>query len=173
MARKDANPGAKERTAERRLRVIEYRKAGMSVRKIAKMFGVSATTIAKDIQVTLAEVSKKTVENARELQSLNSERLEMAMMAIAERVTKGDLQAIAEWNKLIKTHSDLLGLCEAKKIAPTTPDGSESWPGVDRKRIAALKNLPVEKLALFEELMALLDQSITAPEEDEDEVEGE
>lgn len=167
MARKDANPGAEQTVAQRRLEVIQYRSAGMSERAIAQKLGVSQTTIHKDCQAVLREVREKTLASAEALQTLQFERLEMGLVAIAARVIKGDLSAIDRWVNLIKTQSELMGLNEPKKVAPTTPDGKSSWGVIDRKKVGDLmKKLPVDKLEILDELLGLLDQG-SAGEADE------
>lgn len=142
MARKDANAGAKETVAMRRRMALEYRKAGMSYRAVADKLGVAPSQAFKDVQAVLKEIRAATKETAEDLIQLEEERLDIAMLAIATRVAKGELGAIDRWIALCESRRKLRGLDAPKKIAPTNPAGDEPYdpPSLD-ERIARVNEL--------------------------------
>ena len=76
MARKKANPGQSEQAAERRVRAIELRKAGLGYRQISEQLGVSVQQAWRDVQKALADLAKMEQDHAREYRQLELERLD-------------------------------------------------------------------------------------------------
>lgn len=76
MARKKANPGQSEQAAERRVRAIELRKAGLGYRQISEQLGVSVQQAWRDVQKALADLAEMEQDHAREYRQLELERLD-------------------------------------------------------------------------------------------------
>lgn len=103
-------PGVIETAADRRVRALELRKSGMPYRAIATALGVNVKTAHRDVKRSLSRLAKMEQTNAEELRTLETERLDMAMRAIAVKVAKGELQAIDRWLRLCESRRRLLGL---------------------------------------------------------------
>ncbi len=139
MARKDAMPGAKEKAAQRRRAAIEYRKAGLTYRAIADRLGISPQQAYRDVQATLKQIHVESLETAEEMVQLEQERLDNYLVALAGRLSKGELQAIDRAIKISESRRKLLGLDAPMKIAPTNPEGDKSYaPASLDERLAAL-----------------------------------
>ncbi len=76
MARKDANPGKKEQAAERRVKSLELRKAGLGYRQIGEQLDVSEAQACRDVQRALADLAEMEQDHAREYRQLELERLD-------------------------------------------------------------------------------------------------
>lgn len=100
---------------ERRLRVLELRKAGASYRNIAKAVGCSHEQVRKDLAAVHAELLKEQVASADELRAMESERIDMARLAIAPQVKQGHLGAVREWRALGESYRKLWGLDAPEK----------------------------------------------------------
>jgi DNA-binding transcriptional MocR family regulator len=68
--------GEAEIIEERRNKVWELTKAGLSSRKIAPQVGVSHTTVLEDIAAVRAELHRSTLQTAEEYRTLELERLD-------------------------------------------------------------------------------------------------
>lgn len=102
--------GRKEDMAARRVDVLSLRRDGLSLSAIAARLNVSKRTAGRDLRLCLAELSKQQQDNAAALVALETERLDVALSAIAERVRKGELAAIDRWIRLCESRRRLLGL---------------------------------------------------------------
>jgi hypothetical protein len=109
MARKDANPGAKERQSERRTGVWEMRKNGVSLRAIAAQFGVSDKTVRDDLEFIHAQYHIP-VEDIAQRRALESEYLDSAALAIASQVRQGHLGAIDRAIRISESRRKLWGV---------------------------------------------------------------
>ena len=76
MARKKANPGKSEQAAERRVKAIELRKAGLSYRQIGEQLEVSEQQAWRDVKKALADLAEMEQDHAREYRQLELERLD-------------------------------------------------------------------------------------------------
>lgn len=76
MARKKANPGQSEQAAERRVKAIELRKAGLSYRQIGEQLEVSEQQAWRDVKKALAGLAEMEQDHAREYRQLELERLD-------------------------------------------------------------------------------------------------
>jgi hypothetical protein len=108
----------KVKLAERRQRAIALRKAGASYRAIAQAIvkdfpdfpNYTESMACKDVHSVLEELNDQALEDAEIMRRLESERLDLASMAIARQVQAGDLQAVDRWIKLIEARAKLWGL---------------------------------------------------------------
>ncbi|HEY7087261.1 MAG TPA: sigma factor-like helix-turn-helix DNA-binding protein [Tepidisphaeraceae bacterium] len=77
--------GKREALAQRRKDVLEHRIAGKSHRDIAKLFGVSDSTIGNDIKHCMKQLAAQQLANAEELRAMESARLEKDYADLCER----------------------------------------------------------------------------------------
>jgi len=82
VARKKANPGQSEIAAERRIRSLELRKAGLSYRQIGDQLGVSEMQAWRDVKGALEGLAKLEQGHARELRQLEVERIDALITAL-------------------------------------------------------------------------------------------
>ncbi|MCC6580068.1 MAG: hypothetical protein IT440_06465 [Phycisphaeraceae bacterium] len=114
-------PVKKRRTsiADRRQRVLELRKAGMSEPQIARILSLAPRTVRGDLKASLAPALDMRISDAR---SLDIERIDMALLAISKLVRKGDHQSIDRWIKLCELRRRLLMPSSAKRGAADKPN---------------------------------------------------
>jgi hypothetical protein len=106
--------GMRERIAERRKYVWEFRKSGATQREIRDLLlkleppiDVALSTVNKDILTTLAELRKQSVDSAETVRALNTSRLEQLLNSIWMKANGGDLGALREAVSIIGRVSDL------------------------------------------------------------------
>jgi len=145
MARNQANLGAKEQAAERRLFVLERRKAGASIREIeaawekycnkknaeneySKYDSVSHTQIWKDLKTSLKELRSNEYRDAEDLRQLEAVRLDglqvqfwikaMGQYDPAQKqwLKEPDVQAGKLLLAVMKRRAELFGLDMPQKI---------------------------------------------------------
>ncbi|MEX0272604.1 hypothetical protein AB3R30_26180 [Leptolyngbyaceae cyanobacterium UHCC 1019] len=104
--------------AERRQRAIVLRKAGATYEQIATVIArefaefrnYSRSMAFRDVRDVLQHIEDSCFEEAAIMRRLESERLDMAMFAIHERVEEGNLYAIDRWIAIIAAQCRLWGL---------------------------------------------------------------
>lgn len=127
MARKDAQPGAKEVAAARRQTAFELRKTGLPYREIGLRLGVSEPQAYKDVQSVLQKLAALELDKARELRQLDSERLDAALEALWPNIVGGKGWAIDRMISIMDRRARLFGLDMPTKIAPTDPTGENEY----------------------------------------------
>lgn len=109
----DANaPTAKRKvtTAQRRTQAVALRVAGATFQQIGKQLGITDSAAHKLVVTALQEIATATNEQADTLRQIEIERLDLAILAIAQQVKAGNLGAIDRWVKLSESRRRLLGL---------------------------------------------------------------
>lgn len=110
---------------ERQRQALELRKAGVSYAVIAEKLGYRSGSGA---HAAVGVALKKTLqEPANDLRTLELERLDILQLAIWQQVRQGHLGAIDRYLKIAERRSKLLGLDAPTKVAPTNPEGDESY----------------------------------------------
>lgn len=109
------NQAAKLNADERRLRTIELRKAGLSLRQIAGQTGVSVVTAKKDLDRALADLLAEQNARTEELRALELERLDKMFMSLwmkayDDRGRAIDYGAIDRLLRIAERRAKLLGL---------------------------------------------------------------
>lgn len=122
------NQAAKLNADERRLRTIELRKAGLSLRQIAGQTGVSVVTAKKDLDRALADLLAEQNARTEELRALELERLDKMFMSLwmkayDDRGRAIDYGAIDRLLRIAERRAKLLGLDAPAKIAQTDAEG--------------------------------------------------
>jgi len=102
---------------ERRVKVLEMRVAGHSLREIAGETGTSLTTAYNDIRKVFARIKDEANETAEDEIRLDRIRLDRATKAVWLRVVGGDLAAIDSYVKLRDARARLLGLDAPKRLS--------------------------------------------------------
>lgn len=116
----------KLKLAERRQRAIALRKSGATFDQIAAVISrefaepsYGKPQAYRDVKGVLETIEQQTSEEMATWRRLESERLDMASLAIARQVQAGDLQAIDRWIKLIDARAKLWGLNLPPAARPT------------------------------------------------------
>lgn len=140
--------------AERRQQALEYRKAGASFRLIADKLGVSVKTAHQDVRDALANLAELEQANAEEYRTMELARLDMAALALSQKLKLGDPQVVNAWVKVSESRRRLLGLDAPTKIAPVNPDGTpyEAYQQLRATVLHVLAGYPELRLALAEQL---------------------
>ena len=140
--------GEAERIAERRLRSLQLRKAGLYYKAIAKqltedrakayatlhdvsierarkkVLGVSVRTAWDDVNAELAELRQETETERASLVALENARIDMVYQkALKEFVSNSNIEAGRLVAKMMERRAKLNGLDAPTKIAPTDPSG--------------------------------------------------
>lgn len=152
MARNQANIGAKEQAAERRLFVLERRKAGASIREIEAAWEkfckkknaenqelnyepVSHTQIWKDLKTSLGELKKqeyKQTEDLRQLEAIRLDGLQVQFWLLAmgiydseqkKWIKEPDVQSGKLLLAIMKRRAELFGLDMPQKHEVTGAEG--------------------------------------------------
>jgi hypothetical protein len=109
---------------EREYEVLKYRRGGMTFDQIAQRVGYATPSGAK---AAYKRAMLRTLQPAAdELRELWVDRLEVAYLAIHNKVLKGDLRAVDRLIAISRRESELLGLDAPKQaqLEVTTYDGN-------------------------------------------------
>ena len=142
------------RIAERRLKVIEKRKTGMSMADIAKEVGCCTMTVSNDLRFLLSELVALSADCVAEHRQLELERLDALWESIYKDATKGNLWKIDRCLTIMERRARFLGLDKpmAHIVAgdKKTPVTVEHRYGIDEalfermKRLAGQDSLPAK-----------------------------
>ena len=139
------------RAHDRHLRALELRKAGATYQQIADELGYSGPRGAHKAVASALKATLK--EPADEVRALELARLDAALLAIWQRVRRGDEKAIDRLLSIMKRRMDLLGLAAPKRHHLSGVLATLSRDDVD------LKALSREELEMLEALVEKLDAS--------------
>jgi hypothetical protein len=89
VARKKAYTGEKAKAAERRLKSLELRKAGLSYEQIGKALGVSGKQAYDDVQTALQLLIDEHAETIIHMRQLELERLDALITSLWTRARGG------------------------------------------------------------------------------------
>lgn len=111
----DAASPRRIEAAERRAKALELRKAGATYDQIANQLGFSNRGNAqRAVQTALKEI---TAEPAREVITLEVERLDAMLLGLWPRARKGDLGAIDRVLRIQERRARLLGLDSPARLS--------------------------------------------------------
>jgi len=130
-----AAKGTTEQAAERRIKALEFRKAGASYRAIGSQLGVSEAQAHKDVMRALASLAKQELSSASEYRTMELERLDMAALAVVQRVKQGDLGAIDRWLRIIEARRKLLGIDAPIQFQEVPPESLPDLSDADFDRL--------------------------------------
>ena len=122
--------GTREGAAARRLEVLELRKMGLTIVKIAAQVGVSDAQVVRDLKAALAHLSEKELESAAEMRVLETRRLDAMLESLMPIALAGGAPAIDRVLTIMQRRAKLWGLDAPTKIAPTDPTGEAEYSGI-------------------------------------------
>lgn len=139
--------------AERRAKILELRKAGVSVPAIARNLEIPTHKVAKEIREALAELGECAIKNADAIRTLELERLDEMLRAVWPAVRGGDVQSIGTALKISERRAKLTGLDAPSRTEVTGANGSS---------ISITSDLDVTKLSDAElyQLGSLLEKTL-------------
>jgi hypothetical protein len=114
------------RTAEKRQRALERRKAGASFDAIAQELGYANKAGAH--KAVLAALDQTLREPAAEVRKLELERLDRLFLVVWPQALKGDTKAMDRCLQIAKQRASLEGL-NIDKLALTDPTGEKEFGG--------------------------------------------
>jgi len=107
MARNEAGVTVR---AVRRVRVLEARVQGHSLRTIAAELGCAPATAMRDLHHALRELAQLEQAKTAELRALELARLDHLLVALADKIDAGDVGAINAAVRISERRARLLGL---------------------------------------------------------------
>lgn len=120
----------KLRAAEVQAGVLQLRKAGFPLSKIAEQLGISKGHASKVVKRALDEFHVSSAADAGALLALSIARLDGLLMTLWPKATAGNLGAVDRVLAVEARRAKLLGLEAPTKIAPTDPSGQREWQGI-------------------------------------------
>jgi len=141
--RHSATAGRTLLRVERQAEACRLRIKGLHYAEIAERMGTSTSVAWGYVNKRLQALNALADKEAMHLRRIESERLVMAMKAIADSVEAGQVESIREWRLLSESMRKLWGLDAPLKLAPTSPDGESEYTGlsdaeVERELAAAI-----------------------------------
>lgn len=116
MSTKRRKAGEKENVLTRRRRVMELRRAGLSIRKISDVLSeegwksASRSTVCDDLNAALKDLIAETLEETQAARAMELDRLDGMYSAIYAGISRGDMHAIDRALKISQRRAALLGL---------------------------------------------------------------
>lgn len=107
----------KGKILERRLKALEYRKAGMTYREIGERLGIDYTLAYKDVHNELKRLTQLLGDSAEELRQLELERLDGLQIALEPMARVGNPTAVAATLRVMDMRAKLLGLYSAQEVS--------------------------------------------------------
>jgi hypothetical protein len=109
--------------------VVQLRKAGISMERVAEQVGISKTQVHRLEQLALAQYNTNSEEETNRWRSLQVARCESLIQGQWSKAIAGNVGASQQVLKAMEFQAKLLGLNAPVKVAPTNPDGTEEWSG--------------------------------------------
>jgi hypothetical protein len=109
-AQRPPHPGEAERIAERRVRALDLRKAGLPFRSIGHHLGVDVHTAWADVNAELIELREQTKSTAQDVRDLELERCDAMTRGLWPAVEHGDSKGVAAAVRVAERRARLLGL---------------------------------------------------------------
>ena len=108
---RNQSPSRAVKIAERRLKIIEKRRNGLSMAAIAKEVGCSTMTVSNDLRFLLSELVALSADQVAEHRQLELERLDALWAAIyPDAIKKGNVWKIDRCLAIMERRAKLLGL---------------------------------------------------------------
>ncbi len=100
---------------ENRDKAFQYRKLGYSYSRIAKVLGVTPAAVYFMVRDKLQELNASLLENAKEVFSMELERLDSILIPALRKAKKGDMLALDRVLKIMDRRARYLGLDAPKE----------------------------------------------------------
>lgn len=159
---------AEAKASKRRLRALDLRIAGKTIRQIATATDVSIAQAHADVTAALDEVRALEVGKAQELRALELERLDLAVLALMPKIRlrgKDLLGAVDRLVRVSERRARLCGLDMPVKTAITDPTGEIPYDGPEA--LAALDIQLSQMSARADEPEAEEASALPSPSDDE------
>lgn len=128
------------------VKALELRKAGHTYQEIADKVGYKGPQWAYDaVQKALKRTLQQPTDDVRKMEC---ERLDRMQLALWERVTNGDLDAVDAALRVMNRRAKLLGLDAPQRIAHSDPDGNPFLTGFAQALTTAYGDGPAGPPAL-------------------------
>jgi len=130
--------------AERRRRAVALRIAGATYEQIGRELGITPQAAWKHVTLALADMRRKTAEDADILRAIELARLDAAQASIWTRVVQGDNQAIDRFLRISKRRGEITGM-DAPVKQDITTDGKAiilEWRTYDDDDAKRANNTP-------------------------------
>lgn len=101
---------------ERQALALEFRKQGMSYRKIGERLSVDFTTAYRDVQNELKNLAALNQEAAEDLRQLSLNRLDMALNGAWPFVSSGSANHINAWGSIIEKQAKIAGILKSGEV---------------------------------------------------------
>lgn len=105
--------------AERRLKALELRRAGLSYRAIAEQLGCDPSAAYRHVATELQDTREACKEAANELRELELSRLDLYLRALMPKILAGDTKAVMAALGIGKRRAELTGLDAPVKVEHT------------------------------------------------------
>ena len=100
---------------ERRVKCLEYRKAGLSYREIGQRLNIQHSAAYKHVKKALSRLREDVHEQAEDLRTLEMERADKLFFLAYKAALNGDLSAIDKAIRVMERRAKLCGLDEATR----------------------------------------------------------
>lgn len=114
MAR--GKPAEKAKILQRQALALEFRKQGMTYRKIAERLDVELGTAYNDVQGELKNLAALNQEIAEDLRQLSIDRLDMALEGAWPFVSSGSANHINAWGSIIEKQAKIAGILKSGEV---------------------------------------------------------
>lgn len=101
---------------ETQLKVLQYRRAGLSFQKIGQELGIAQSTAYRLFSLALKETRELATETAEEVKQLELERLDKMLLGCIDGAYRGNLKNIETVLRIQERRAKYLGLDAAGKV---------------------------------------------------------
>ena len=108
--------GADIARQQRRMRVLQAKVAGATVRQIAEQEGVSAGQIQKDVMRVLGDLAKEHIGQADTVRAMQMERYNQILLRYYQRALNQDLEAVNVVLKVMDKINQIHGIIPDKPM---------------------------------------------------------
>ena len=129
MKNPNSKGGQRLKSAEIRRKALAMRRSGATFDLIGQALGISKQRAHQIITAELLRMAAENAADAEALRALEVERLDRLLQGLWVRAQNGELDAVDRALKIAHRRAALLGLDRPTKIAPTNPNGDESYEG--------------------------------------------
>lgn len=113
--------------AEKRKQALELRKAGFTFQQIGDQLGVTRGMAFRYVKDTLDEINEKQIEEAKQIRTLEVERLDRLWVVSYQQAKNGNLGAVDRCIKIMERRSKLLGLDAPQKVEQENTNINMTW----------------------------------------------
>lgn len=114
---------ARAAAMERRAKVWQLRKAGVTYRQIGEKLGVSYEQVRRDCDYVLAEYAREAKDQAESWRTTQVQRCEDLILGLWSKASKGDPNSVRAMMAVFERQANLLGMDAPKKQEITGADG--------------------------------------------------